>query len=41
MGHGHDHSHDTAAAEVALAMDLGIPDSELSSADLSRRGFPA
>ncbi|MDT5000940.1 MAG: hypothetical protein QOK12_3045, partial [Mycobacterium sp.] len=39
MGHGHDHSHDTAAADVPLAMDLAIPDSELSSADLSRRGF--
>ena len=41
MGHGHDHSHDdfTAAADVPQALDLSVPDGELSPSDVSRRGF--
>ncbi|MEU8231302.1 histidinol-phosphatase [Actinoplanes sp. NPDC048967] len=45
MGHGHhhhdhDHSHDAGgAADVPPALDLSVPDSELSPADVSRRGF--
>jgi hypothetical protein len=41
MGHGHDHSHDAVApaSGVPEAVDLNVPDSELSPADLSRRGF--
>jgi hypothetical protein len=42
MGHGHhhhDHDHDHAAADVPAALDLSVPDAELSPADVSRRGF--
>ncbi|GAA2518068.1 twin-arginine translocation signal domain-containing protein [Winogradskya humida] len=42
MGHGHhhhDHLLDGGAADVAPALDLSIPDSELSPSDVSRRGF--
>jgi hypothetical protein len=43
MGHGHhhDHSHDHAhgAGDVPPALDLSVPDSELSPSDVSRRGF--
>jgi hypothetical protein len=41
MGHGHDHSHDdfAAGADVPAALDLNVPDSELSPSDVSRRGF--
>ena len=43
MGHGHqhDHSHDhaTGAGDVPPALDLSVPDAELSPSDLSRRGF--
>ncbi|MCY1141786.1 histidinol-phosphatase [Actinoplanes sp. Pm04-4] len=43
MGHGHDHHHDheheTAGADVPAALDMSIPDSELSPSDVSRRGF--
>ncbi|SNY35022.1 twin-arginine translocation signal domain-containing protein [Paractinoplanes atraurantiacus] len=43
MGHGHDHDHDhtheSAGGDVAPALDLSIPDSELSPSDVSRRGF--
>lgn len=41
MGHGHHHphDHDEASADVAPALDLSIPDSELSPSDVSRRGF--
>ena len=42
MGHGHhDHSEDhaDASADVPPALDLSIPDSELSSSDVSRRNF--
>ncbi|GAA0812624.1 histidinol-phosphatase [Spirilliplanes yamanashiensis] len=41
MGHGH-HHHDeplAAAADVPPALDLSVPDSELSPSDVSRRGF--
>jgi len=40
MGHGH-HHHDLGGqpADVPEALDLSIPDSELSPADVSRRGF--
>ncbi|MFG1996059.1 twin-arginine translocation signal domain-containing protein [Actinoplanes sp. NPDC048988] len=43
MGHGHDHTHDhtheSAGGDLAPALDLSIPDSELSPSDVSRRGF--
>ncbi len=43
MGHGHDHHHDhtheNAGGDVPAALDLSIPDSELSPSDVSRRGF--
>ncbi|MGI5215302.1 PHP domain-containing protein [Plantactinospora sp. CA-290183] len=42
MGHGHPHHHDhdhAADADVPPALDLSVPDSELSPADVSRRGF--
>ncbi|MBB2941998.1 hypothetical protein FB565_001702 [Actinoplanes lutulentus] len=42
MGHGHDHSHfpDAAgAADVPEALDLSIPESEISPGDASRRRF--
>jgi hypothetical protein len=41
MGHGHDHdhTHDAAAGDVPPALDLSVPDSELSPPDVSRRGF--
>ncbi|MDR7278587.1 PHP domain-containing protein [Catenuloplanes atrovinosus] len=47
MGHGHPHthdhdhghSHDHDGAPTPEALDLSIPDSELSPADVSRRGF--
>ncbi|MFF5085178.1 histidinol-phosphatase [Actinoplanes sp. NPDC000266] len=43
MGHGHDHDHDhtheSAGGDIAPALDLSIPDSELSPSDVSRRGF--
>jgi hypothetical protein len=43
MGHGHHHHHHAdqghTAGDVPPALDLGVPDSELSPADVSRRGF--
>ncbi|MFI7450291.1 PHP domain-containing protein [Nonomuraea sp. NPDC049714] len=45
MGHGHhhhDHDHEhigAAGADAPPALDLSVPDSELSPADSSRRGF--
>jgi hypothetical protein len=41
MGHGHHHhhDHDHSPADVPAALDLSVPDSELSPADVSRRGF--
>ncbi len=43
MGHGHhhhSHGHEHATgSDVPPALDLSIPDSELSPADVSRRGF--
>jgi hypothetical protein len=42
MGHGHHHDHehhDHAGGDVPPALDLSVPDSELSPADVSRRGF--
>ncbi|MFC7532134.1 PHP domain-containing protein [Actinoplanes sp. GCM10030250] len=41
MGHGHDHSHSVSAtgADVPEALDLSIPESELSPGDSSRRRF--
>ena len=46
MGHGHPHDHDhphghdhATGADLPPAMDLSVPDSELSSPDVSRRGF--
>lgn len=42
MGHGHDHDHaheGAGAGDVTPALDLSIPDSELSPSDVSRRGF--
>ncbi|MFG1609338.1 histidinol-phosphatase [Actinoplanes sp. NPDC049265] len=42
MGHGHHHHHHDhvgGAADVPPALDLNIPDAELSPADVSRRGF--
>ncbi|WP_433376511.1 histidinol-phosphatase [Actinoplanes sp. CA-142083] len=44
MGHGHDHDHDHSSdsaggGDLAPALDLSIPDSELSPSDVSRRGF--
>jgi hypothetical protein len=39
-GHDHPHSHDHAVpGEVPPALDLSVPDGELSRADMSRRGF--
>jgi hypothetical protein len=41
MGHDHDHSFGETAGggDLAPALDLSIPDSELSPSDVSRRGF--
>jgi hypothetical protein len=43
MGHGHPHHHDhdlgTTGGDVPPALDLAVPDSELSPSDVSRRGF--
>ncbi|GGL17636.1 twin-arginine translocation signal domain-containing protein [Mangrovihabitans endophyticus] len=40
MGHGHHHAHDLpASGDVPPALDMSIPDGELSPADVSRRGF--
>jgi len=41
MGHGHDHDHpqESRGADVPPALDLSVPDSELSPSDVSRRGF--
>ncbi|HYN95743.1 MAG TPA: histidinol-phosphatase [Pilimelia sp.] len=45
MGHGHQHGHDHHHAaqpvpgDLPAALDLSVPDAELSPADLSRRGF--
>ncbi|GLZ01352.1 histidinol-phosphatase [Actinoplanes sp. NBRC 103695] len=43
MGHGHHHHHHHdhvgGAADVPPALDLTIPDGELSASDVSRRGF--
>ncbi len=43
MGHGHDHHHHHdnvhEGSDVSPALDLTIPDSELSPSDVSRRGF--
>ncbi|MFD0820089.1 twin-arginine translocation signal domain-containing protein, partial [Micromonospora zhanjiangensis] len=39
-GHGHDHADaDHGHGEVRPVLDPTIPDSELSPADVSRRGF--
>ena len=45
MGHGHPHHHhhdsheQETGADVPPALDLSVPDGELSPADVSRRGF--
>ena len=40
MGHGHHHDHlETASSDVPPALDLSVPDAELSPSDVSRRGF--
>ncbi|KUL42459.1 CehA/McbA family metallohydrolase domain-containing protein [Actinoplanes awajinensis] len=42
MGHGHDHHHVTDAAtgtDVPEALDLSIPDTDISPSDKSRRNF--
>ncbi|BAL86415.1 hypothetical protein AMIS_11950 [Actinoplanes missouriensis 431] len=42
MGHGHDHSHDdvhTSAGDLPKALDLSVPESELSPGDATRRRF--
>lgn len=42
MGHGHhphEHEHQHDASDVPPALDLSVPDDELSPADVSRRGF--
>ncbi|MDW5327393.1 PHP domain-containing protein [Plantactinospora sp. KLBMP9567] len=47
MGHGHPHHHDEqhhghdhgTGGELPAAVNLGVPDEELSPADRSRRGF--
>jgi hypothetical protein len=43
MGHGHPHDHDhdhgATGGDVPPALDLSVPDSELSPSDVSRRGF--
>jgi hypothetical protein len=42
MGHGHDHHHDRlehTPGDVPPALDLSVPDAELSPSDVSRRGF--
>jgi len=44
MGHGHDHDHSPSpdlpsGGDVPPALDLSVPDSELSPSDVSRRGF--
>jgi hypothetical protein len=43
MGHGHphhhDHDHGASGGDVPPALDLSVPDSELSPSDVSRRGF--
>ncbi|PZF88592.1 PHP domain-containing protein [Micromonospora deserti] len=42
MGHGHAHHHHhdpVVAADVPPALDVSVPDAELSPGDLSRRGF--
>ncbi|MFI1988370.1 histidinol-phosphatase [Actinoplanes sp. NPDC020271] len=42
MGHGHDHDHShdaVAGSDVPEALDLSIPDGELSPSDNSRRNF--
>ncbi|WP_229072166.1 PHP domain-containing protein [Actinoplanes sp. DH11] len=42
MGHGHDHSHhdmDTSGGDLPEALDLSVPETELSPGDRSRRRF--
>src|SRR4051794_10756252 len=39
MGHLHDHEHPLPAGGGQPVLDLSIPDSELSPAEVSRRGF--
>ncbi|GIJ66762.1 PHP domain-containing protein [Virgisporangium ochraceum] len=41
MSHGHHHSHDApfAPQDVPAVLDTSVPDSELSPAELGRRGF--
>jgi hypothetical protein len=41
MGHGHDHdhTHESAGSDTSPALDMSIPDGELSPSDVSRRGF--
>ncbi|WP_127504927.1 histidinol-phosphatase [Actinoplanes solisilvae] len=42
MGHGHDHTHDhdhSGGGDLPPALDLSVPDGELSPSDVSRRGF--
>jgi hypothetical protein len=45
MGHGHSHHHDhdheahQSTGDLPPALDLSVPDAELSPPDLSRRGF--
>lgn len=37
--HGHDHDHDHEPAETSAAVDLSVPDAELSPDELSRRSM--
>ncbi|PRY23955.1 histidinol-phosphatase [Pseudosporangium ferrugineum] len=39
MSHGHHHHHHDDHDPVVPALDAGVPDSELSPSDVSRRGF--
>ena len=44
MGHGHDHSHDhshetAGGGDLPEALDLSVPDTELSPSDATRRRF--
>jgi hypothetical protein len=37
--HSHGHDHDHTPGDLPPAVDMSVPDSELSPADVSRRGF--
>jgi hypothetical protein len=39
VSHDHDHQHSHSGGDLPPALDLSIPDSELSPSDVSRRGF--